>query len=163
MASRKITCPFAKRRMQHVDAEAEYWSKKRVADDAWHADMLKRHAEREAAVERDVRVRMEQLKLVIAAKERAAAARTKEEYDAAVAEVEAAQNQAHVLDRNRKCRNCHSWVVTRPGAVPNGEFVCDSDVCAYMERMRTAAKNAKVRPRGSDDDSDEMWDEDYDY
>ena len=162
-----------------MQADAEYWSKKNAADDAWYDEMVRRRAEREAAVERDMRARMEQLKLAIEAKERAAAARTKEEYDAAVAAVEAAQKEASVLDRNRKCRNCHAWVVTRPGAVSNSEFVCDSDACAYMERMRKAAKNAKVRPRGSDSDeeyarrpfdlherdycSDRAWEEDYDY
>ena len=172
--------------MQQMDADAEYWSKKQAADDAWYDDMVKRRAEREAAVERDMRARMEQLKLAIAAKERAAAAKTAEEHAAAVAEVQVAQKEATVLDRNRKCRNCHAWVVTRPGARPNGEFVCDSDACAYMERMREAAKNAKVQPRGSssyDDSEDEdharrpfdqherdycsgggdAWEEDYDY
>jgi hypothetical protein len=180
MSSKKMTtCPFAKRRMQQMDADAEYWSKKQAADDAWYADMVKRRADREAEVERDMRARMEQLKLATAAKERAAAAKTAEEHAAAVAEVQAAQKEATVLDRNRKCRNCHAWVVTRPGARPNGEFVCDSDACAYMERMRAAAKNAKVQPRGTsyDDSEDEEHarrpfdeferdycrEEDYDY
>ena len=178
------TCPFAKQRMKQMEADAEYWSKKNAADDAWYDEMVKRRADREAAVERDMRARMEQLKLATVAKERAAAAKTKGEYDAAVATVEAAQKEASVLDRNRKCRNCHAWVVTRPGALANGEFVCDSDACAYMERMRSAAKNAKIKPRGSsyDDSEDEeharrpfdeferdycsgtdAWEEDYDY
>jgi hypothetical protein len=36
--------------------------------------------------------------------------------------------------------------VTRPGAVANGEFVCDSDACVYFEKMRAAARKANVRP-----------------
>jgi len=154
------TCPFAKQRMKQMEADAEYWSKKNAADDAWYDEMIKRRADREAAVQRDMRARMEQLKLATAAKERAAAAKTVEEHAVAVAAVEAAQKEATVLDRNRKCRNCHAWVVTRPGALANGEFVCDSDACAYMERMRAAAKNAKVLPRGSssyDSEDDEEY------
>ena len=92
---------------------------------------------------------------VVEAKKRAAEAKTAEEYDAEVAKAEAAQKEAHVLDRNRKCRICHSWVVTMPGAHANGEFVCDSDACVYMERMRAAAKNAKVRARGCDSEDEE--------
>lgn len=171
-SSKKMTtCPFANRRIRQMQEDAEYWSKKQAEDDAWYEDMLKRRVEREAAVERDMRARMEQLKLATAAKERAAAASTAEEYEAAVVEVQAAQKEATVLDRNRKCRNCHAWVVTRPGAVSNGEFVCDSDACAYFEKMRAAAKKANVRPYGKYDSEDEeyvrrpfdQYERDYEY
>jgi hypothetical protein len=141
--------------MQQMDADAEYWSKKQAADDAWYADMVKRRADREAEVKSDMRARDVQLGRFLAAQNEAKAATTKEERDAAEAKSLAAADEVHALDRNRKCCICHSWVVTRPGALANGTFVCNSDACVYMERMRAAAKSAKVQPRGGDSDEDE--------